>query len=66
MGNLEARMKDGSFDSSEGLGGRQTKCRISAAEVPIYRLSSRGKETRYVSFLHTRSVRRTHSNTRHM
>lgn len=41
MGNLEARIKDGSFDSSEGLGGRQTKCRISAAEVPIYRLSSR-------------------------
>ncbi|PLN85552.1 hypothetical protein BDW42DRAFT_150435 [Aspergillus taichungensis] len=40
MGNLEARMKDGSLDWSEGSGGRQTKCRISAEEVPIYRLSS--------------------------
>lgn len=33
-------MKDGSFES-EGSGGRQTKCRISAADVPIYKLSSR-------------------------
>lgn len=65
MGSLEARMKDGSFDSSEGLGGRQTKCRISAAEVPIYRLSSRGEAT-HVSFLQTCRARRTHSNTRHM
>lgn len=32
-------MKEDSFES-EGSGGRQTKCKISAAEVPMYRLSS--------------------------
>lgn len=35
MGNLEAKMKDGSLVLSDGSGGRQTKCKISAAEVPI-------------------------------
>lgn len=39
MGNRDASIKVGSFDSS-GAAGMQTKCRISAAEVPMYRFSS--------------------------
>ena len=35
MGNRDARIKDDSLDLSERSGGRQTKCRTSAAEVPI-------------------------------
>lgn len=35
MGNRDARIKDDSLDLSEGSGGRQTKCRTSAAEVPM-------------------------------
>lgn len=39
IGNRDASINVGSFESSEA-GGRQTKCNISAAEVPIYRFSS--------------------------
>lgn len=33
-------MKVESLVLSAGSGGRETKCKISAAEVPMYRLSS--------------------------
>lgn len=38
--NRDARINVGSLASSVGSDGIDTKCRISAAEVPIYRLSS--------------------------
>lgn len=38
--NRDARINVGSLASSVGSDGIETKCRISAAEVPIYRLSS--------------------------
>lgn len=40
MGNRDASMKVGSADSSGEAGARHTKCRISAADVPIYKFSS--------------------------
>lgn len=40
IGNRDASIKVGSAASSGDAGGRHTKCKISAAEVPIYKFSS--------------------------
>lgn len=40
MGSRDARINVGSFESSSEAAGRQTKCRTSAAEVPMYRFPS--------------------------
>lgn len=39
--SLEAKMKDGVDARSAGSGGSETKCRISAADVPMYRFPSK-------------------------
>lgn len=38
--SLEARIKEGLDVGSAGSGGSDTKCKISAADVPMYRFPS--------------------------